>query len=643
MEGRILAGEEDFLETSKSRHFIDKTLLIRDFLVDDPEVKVITAPSRFGKSTVIDMVKRFAGIVVDSKGKQIAPHTTQNYKLFCDPPLKICRNNRTFVDKHLGQHPVVHLHYSPLRYTDEFTSLLDGLLKVLLATFEEHKYLAENSTLFTTDASKNLFMKYYDEFSALALTGHDILHGFQWLPKLLHEHFGRQVIILLDEYDAYCNSLLSDHSDDTDRIIEFLANVTGNLFQYNPYLKKALLTGVLRVEGVGVSPVGNNVGHYRFLGDHEFSRYYGFTDEEVLELLQRNVHDETNRKEAQRVLKMYYDGYMIQNQNTKIYNTWSVVEFFVSNMKPHNYWFENQHVSRTTSINYIDKILKEIKKLLFGGSILVDISRPLSLEMIVKLEEMNRFLKVDNAVEEEWFFLFVFQLGFLKPVSKNQDTGRTTLKIPNFEIQTEFARILAQDYQGRYDYRRQDVVKYITALAGFVPGENSTQGCKTFYRSVYNFFHDSTHYPSSENDLQSVLLIYAAQKFPLGTRTSSEYPTVIFDKQNKSRRGTTDIIIINDHKMAIVIGIKFQQSGTQQGKMKKKIISVDKLAKEAHKQILHTYHPNIIHNNCSLLNVKNISSAVYIGIGFDEGTRNVSIVCSDNIAIYPLLINAHSK
>lgn len=185
----------------------------------------------------------------------------------------------------------------------------------------------------------------------------DILNAFTWLSNLLYNNFNRQNIVLLDENDSYCNSILFKNIDvtETDDIISYLGDISSTLHKSNPYLRSALLTGVLPIKDVGVSPPGNNFGDYRFLDNHEFSQYYGFTKNEVEKIVERNVNKQ-QRKKTRKILKEWYDGYLIKKQNIKLYSIWSVVDFFTNKMEPKNYWVCTQYMENIVQTGAVDLV-----------------------------------------------------------------------------------------------------------------------------------------------------------------------------------------------------------------------------------------------------------------------------------------------
>lgn len=192
-------SETDFAQLVKTKLFVDKTWMIRQVFSRSSRI-LITAPPRFGKSTNIDMIKRFLEIEVDLTHKTKPVPATNNYKLFIENNLKICRD-KEFFQEHFGKHPVVHVDFAPLSYARDFTDMLDALRTVISKSFEQHSYLAhaDTSSSDTADVTtNNVFSvgnkcvigsrKYYEKLvSSLLIRGvnaSDLIDSFRYLSRI---------------------------------------------------------------------------------------------------------------------------------------------------------------------------------------------------------------------------------------------------------------------------------------------------------------------------------------------------------------------------------------------------------------------------------------------------------------------------
>nr|XP_014279570.1 uncharacterized protein LOC106682939 [Halyomorpha halys] len=225
----------DFSKIVATSGFVDKSLLIKALFENTCKV-LITAPRRFGKSTNLDMVKRFLEIEVDSSGRPIDVAQTDNYKLFFENKLKIFEHEQ-FCKVHLGRHPVMMIDYKPLAKSVDFDSMLTEFKTIVRKAFEHHRYLLEVNNLWSGNLKLDKFKSYIEP------------------TEVLHKYFGKPVFLLIDEYDAYFESFIfKDNPDDT-RIINFIQSTTADLLKSSNHIDHALLTGVFRISSEGCATI----------------------------------------------------------------------------------------------------------------------------------------------------------------------------------------------------------------------------------------------------------------------------------------------------------------------------------------------------------------------------------------------------
>ena len=159
----------DFATVVKTSAFVDKTLMLRDIFNSSSHL-LITAPPRFGKSTNIDMVRRFLEINVDSSGTRKPVHTTENYKLFKENNLDICRHDE-FFNKHFGNYPVINTDWKALSRASDFCSMIDIFRTIIFETFSLHNYLLYVDRLWINVLDINEFKRY---LSCLLYTSRDV-------------------------------------------------------------------------------------------------------------------------------------------------------------------------------------------------------------------------------------------------------------------------------------------------------------------------------------------------------------------------------------------------------------------------------------------------------------------------------------
>lgn len=415
----------------------------------DPPVTAVTAPSRSGKTTVVDMMKSFLQISVNNVGATIAnTKYTANYRLFCggDAPLKICAD-KAFVDEHLSRHPVVHVDYGLIETGDTVSYLREGLRKVLFHLFRDHEYLLHNSTLWRSQAEKDAFIKYINVKVFMTQKSQAIADGFPFLLTLLYRRFGKPAVVLIDDFDAYTRSLFFDKTINREPIISFFTYVNAFLFKRNAHVSRVFVAGVVRVTGLGVIPDG--VEYLRFMGNHKFNKYFGFSVKEVDDLVTRNVENATRRRMIRDSLR-YYEGYVGQN-GERYCSPYSIARFFENDQVVDKYWVTCAQYIRVLSRFFRERdILDEIKELTNGrGYVLADISKPLTKLDASMFNNMTVFLLTEYVDDEliERFWVRVYDMGYLTVLDghEKQRTGLVPLKIPNKEVRSQYKILLDED------------------------------------------------------------------------------------------------------------------------------------------------------------------------------------------------------
>lgn len=446
----------NFSALTNCRHFVDETLLIAELFRNHSYASAIRAPPRFGKSTVLDMIKRFLAIPVNLSGIPIAPNTTENYKLFCgeERKLRICQqrqrgdkdDSRSFVENHLGRYPVVRLDYRPLKNLTESSSMMTAYRSIMAKTFAEHAYLRHDSKLFALNEEIYRFRDHYERPSVLE--EEDVRNAFNWLCELLYRHFdNRKVVVLIDDYDAsHYNGLLDGRAVQLNRLDEVIDYVHWMWLKKtgNEYVEFVLMTGVFR----RIAPMGGDyavvrIADYPFLGDHKFTGYFGLTGNQVNALLS-SARLMTNDAET---VNEYYGGYSMKN--VRLFSLPSIVRYVRGNGKIDNYWPVGEYTRAIERLCRTERMREAIDKLLNGGNVTVRNLPSLSRQDAVKLNEANRQPETDVKNDDKpdgIYFLWLADLGLLVPTTCNGDTRSesefVTLKIPNREIKMVFARMM---------------------------------------------------------------------------------------------------------------------------------------------------------------------------------------------------------
>ncbi len=385
--------------------FIDKTLLIKELIYDLTPVIVLTRPRRFGKTLNISMLRHFFAAEVNGKPTR---------DLFTG--LKI--TNEPICMKEQGQYPVIFITFKDAKYKT-FNLCFDHIKKQIANVYSEYRFLLESEKL---DPEDRVLFEQILEKKAEQVDWHECLKS---LTVFIYKATGQQAIILIDEYDtpiqeAYLNSYYDD-------LIAFMRNLFSSSLKDNDSLKRAVLTGILRVSKESLFSGLSNVKVYSVL-DQNYCSYFGFTEAEVNELLYKAQlpNNATQTKE-------WYNGYNFGS--TTIYNPWSIINFIKDEGKRlKSYWINTSgnDLVKNIIIKSSFNVQEKIAELITGRTIKEYID-----ENIV-------FTDLEKNSDAIWGLLLMS--GYLKYVSF-EDQGRRSLcelKLPNNEVEDFYTSVVEE-------------------------------------------------------------------------------------------------------------------------------------------------------------------------------------------------------
>lgn len=333
-------GVSDFKLATTGYYYVDKTLMIRDFLDKKPMVSLFTRPRRFGKTLNMDMLRVFF---------EKTNEDTSVY--FKDKQIWQCGDYYT---KHQGQYPVIFLTFKDVK-SMTWEATFQKIRRLISLEFIRHNEL-ETSSVLTAYEKGQYHLLAKDSGDEV-----DCQMGLQLLSLLLHKHYGRECIIIIDEYDT---PIQQGHTCNFyPEIVNFMRNFFSGGLKDNPHLAFGFLTGILRVAKESIFSGMNNLKTYSILDDG-YSSYFGFTEKEVKDMLRYYGKDDKYNE-----LSEWYDGYRFGN--TEIFNPWSVINYISDNCFPKAFW---QSTGSNEIIGEIiqaatPEITKDLYKLLCGEKI----------------------------------------------------------------------------------------------------------------------------------------------------------------------------------------------------------------------------------------------------------------------------------
>ena len=418
MKWQMPIGVDNFLDIrSKHYYFVDKTDFIRQLIDGHSAVTLITRPRRFGKTLTLSMLEYFFSIEKEAQSRHLFDG------------LAIEGAGAAYM-AHRGQYPVLFLSLKDLKDLT-WPQMLQSLSSWISYWFIDHEYLAESPAV-NPDLRRR--------FLALKQQGagqNEMQLALALLVKMMHQHFGKPVILLLDEYDAPIQQAW-EHGFYTE-CIAFMKQFLGSVLKGNRDLDFAVLTGVLRVAKESIFSDLNNLDVCSVM-DAAYRDVIGFTPQEVAQMA-----EDLSMTAALPALKAWYDGYLFGG--AEIYNPWSIVNFF-RHGDVGDYWVNTsgngiiremlRHVTAETETDLLSLLQgRHVTALIREGVIYEDIGR-----------------------DTDALYTMLLTTGYLTAVSRKRGIGgiRCELVIPNREVQDVYRFEILDKMRGRFSVSRLEIM-----------------------------------------------------------------------------------------------------------------------------------------------------------------------------------------
>ena len=415
MAGNIGIGIQKFDEIREGDCFyIDKTDFIREWWESRDKATLIARPRRFGKTLNMSMLEQFFSVDYKNRGD-----------LF--EGLSIWQNKK--YRQLQGTYPVISLSFANIKESS-FKGASYRICQILMKLYEKSSFVTQSDCL--SDAEK----KYYDRMRT-EMDELDAPMALYQLSDYLYRYYGKKVIILLDEYDtpmqeAYVNGFW-------DELVSFTRSFFNSTFKTNPYLERAVMTGITRVSKESVFSDLNNIEVVTTTSD-KYATAFGFTEEEVFKVL--DGYGYGDKKEE---VKKWYDGFIF-GKTKDIYNPWSILNF-LNKGKIGTYW------ANTSSNGLVSKLVRE-------GNIKIKTAfeQLLKGEIITcTIDEQIVYNQLDRSAESIWSLLLAS--GYLKVLSyeEKREAGRAPiyeLQCTNEEVRDMFysmVRLWFEETDGNYN------------------------------------------------------------------------------------------------------------------------------------------------------------------------------------------------
>lgn len=387
-------GISDYIRAQSEYYYVDKTLLIKEFLDKKPLVSLFTRPRRFGKTLNMDMLRVFF---------EISKEDTSVY--FKDKAIWQCGREYT---KHQGQYPVIFLTFKDVKF-DSWEATIDKIRGLLQVEFGRHLELKESDKLAEYE------IEYFSKILEAKANEVELTSSLENLSRMLFKHYGKAPIIIIDEYDTPIQEGYTE--DFYDEIIRFMRNFFSGAFKDNKNLSYGFLTGILRIAQESIFSGLNNLTVNSVM-DEDYDRFFGFTYPEVHQMME--YYGVSDKDEE---LKDWYDGYRFGN--TEIYNPWSVINYISKGCIPQAYWVNTgkNEILEDVLKSATDDVTEKLYALLQGERVIARIDQNV----------VYRSLSEDPAN----IYSLLLVAGYLKALTKELQGDGSYLcevSIPNREI-----------------------------------------------------------------------------------------------------------------------------------------------------------------------------------------------------------------
>ena len=422
---QVSAGSESFSEIIDGNcYYVDKTRFLRPIFSSIDRVQLFTRPRRFGKTLTMNMFHEFLNLDFKNPGD-----TSRQERLF--KGLDVMKDTE-FVQKYMGQYPVVFMTLKSV-FGETFENAVGKLASVISKTASKFRFLLESPKL--SNEEKEKFKLYLNEDELVKPENSFKFTGFlNFISDVLYEHFGRQVVLLIDEYDVPLAKaqLYGYHPRMVTLYAQFL-DILKSSGGIGETVKKIVMTGCLKVAKNSIFTGANNFTANTVLSeDLVFSSFMGFTTDETKKFL-----DEFDLSEYAGLVKENYDGYHFFDQ--EIFCPWDVCSFIsyasplkeagrASIIKAKNYWIDTENTGTKAIKGYVGFLSKS------DNQNLQDLSDGKEITISVN-DELNYDMLSNHNVSDMWSVLL--HTGYLTAV-ENPDGNDYRVKIPNLEIKKCF-------------------------------------------------------------------------------------------------------------------------------------------------------------------------------------------------------------
>ena len=548
----VSIGNQDFRSIRENHNFyIDKTAFIREWWENQDIVTLITRPRRFGKTLNMSMIENFFSI-----------QRKENENLFQGLDIWQEKKYRNLQ----GQYPVIFLSFASVK-GETYLEVREGIIQTILDLYAQYDYLRQSDAL-------NEKEKAYFEYVNANMSNTIAAMALRRLSLCMNAHYGKKVLILLDEYDtplqeAYVKGYWNE-------LAAFMSSLFNYTFKTNPYMERGLLTGITRVSKESIFSDLNNL-EIVTTTSNKYSTAFGFTEAEVM-----NALEMFGLQEQSGEVKKWYDGFCFGKQND-VYNPWSITKYLDTG-KFDSYWVN------TSSNSLIGKLIQE-------GTPDIKIAMEDLLEgktIETAIDEEIVFDQLENNSSAVWSLLLA--CGYLKVNRASDDGagGNYILSLTNYEVKNMFRRMI-QGWFGKASVRYNDFIKALL----FDDVDYMNQYMNQVAMQTFSFFDTG----KKRADQEEPERFYHGFVLGLMVELADQYRIT---SNRESGLGRYDIILepLRKGKMAYVIEFKVHKAKREK--------DLSETADNALRQIVEkNYDAELLSRGISKDNIRHLGFAFY--------------------------------
>lgn len=494
-------------------YYVDKTMFIAELLQNWGEVNLFTRPRRFGKTLNLSMLKCFFEI----GGRK---------ELF--DGLKISQE-KELIEEYMGQFPVISV---SLKSVDglSFEAASAALRNIVGKEASRFQFLRESVRLSENERERYEALIRVDQ-GVFAMNDELLVDSLLTLSQLLSKHYDQKVILLIDEYDVPLDKAFQ--AGYYDRMVSLIRNMLGNVLKTNDALFFAVLTGCLRISKESIFTGLNNLKVHT-VSDSRYDEYFGFTDEDVSDLL--DFYGLSSYKD---IMKDWYDGYLFGKIN--VYCPWDVINYCDTllsdeDAEPENYW------ANTSGNDIVRRLLKKADQTTKN-----EVEQLLNNKYIVKsVRQELTYRDIDSSIDNIWSVLY--STGYLTQCGRLPGK-QLKLIIPNKEVHELFTDLVKEWFQEK---TLSDSAKIHRFCKAFPAGEVDI---------IQNMLHDYLWDSISIRD--TAVRMDRKENFYhgiiLGLLRSQE--NWLIQSNAETGEGYSDISIYTPEHIGIVIELKYAHDG----------------------------------------------------------------------------------